>query len=331
LLDPSVELHMNTHHGWQRRASWLTGIATLMASGSCSVFYDFSTQQCNTTSDCLKMGAEFTNTECRSHVCVAKAGKGGGSGVGGQTTTILETGGTSSYGGADGSGGTSTATGGAPEVGGAAGAAGDSGAGGQPTCSNQKCMTDHNSMDWICRNNACVQLTTTECPVLIPKATAPELLKKPGVIVVGGYAQMANKSNLYDSQAIINWDLVFSDFNEATFGGLPGYGSGSDQRPLVALVCNTAGATDATITTSVQHLTQTVQVPAILSTLSSNYLYRAWQTLYPDGPSAATAAAPVFFMSTGSADLRLANLTDDDLMWHMLGDPRALAALGPSG
>src|SRR5512145_979387 len=244
---------MNTTHGWQRRAPWLTGIATLMASGSCSVFYDFSTQQCNTTPDCLKMGTEFENTECRSHVCVAKAGKGGSSGVGGQTTTTLETGGTSSYGGAAG-------------VGGAAGAAGDSGTGGQPTCSNQKCMDDHNSMDWICRNNACVQLTTTECPVLIPKATAPELLSKLGVIVVDGYAQMANKSNLYDSQTIVNWDLVFSDFNEATFGRLHGYGSGSEQRPLVALVCNTAGATDATVTTSVQHLTQTVQVPAILST-----------------------------------------------------------------
>jgi hypothetical protein len=260
----------------------------------CSLLYDFGTHQCSTTDDCLKMGPAFADSVCKSEVCVRVAAQAGAPTAG---------------------------AGGSSETGG--GAAGSAGASEQAVCSNEQCMKDHGSPTFICRNNACVDLSTADCPVLIPKDSVARLLKKPDVIVIGGFAAMANKANPYDSQAIANWDLAFAEFNQASFDGLPGYGGGG-QRPLVGLVCNGASITDDALNASMKHLTDTVQVPAILSTLTADSLYHAWQYLNPDG--VANLARSVFFMSTGSANLQLANLADDGLMWHILGDPRTLAA-----
>ncbi len=320
---------MNTNRVLQRQATWLTAVLALLGSGSCSLLYDLSTHQCNTDQDCLKMGERFTKTVCRNEACVAVAAKGGSSAVGGLGGTDTS-GGTSSSGGNTGFGGT-TDFGGASGMGSTTNTAGTTSSAGAagttvlPSCSNEQCIIDHGST-WICRNNACVNLTTDDCPVLIPRNSATNLLKKQDVIVIGGYAAMANPANYYESVAIINWDLVFDDFNKASFiNGLPGY-AGGGTRPVVGLICSSTGATEQSINRSMAHLTDTAQAPAILSTLSANFLYQAWLSQHPDGSATSSAANPAFFMSTGSADLRLANLADEGLMWHMLGDPRALAA-----
>lgn len=320
---------MNAYPFLSGRHAWLPGMLLLAISGGCSVLYDLDTKQCSTTGDCLKMGPQFNDSECRNRVCVLKAGKGGSSSQGGSSSEggASQAGGAVDFGGAPPAGGSSPAAGtsGTINVAGTAGIGTEPATGGQPACSNAKCILEHGSESWICRNNTCVDIKSTDCPVLIPKKTAATLLEQQDVIVVGGFASMNNTSNLYDSQAIANWDLAFDEFNKATLGGLPGL-SGGGQRPLVGLICSTSKATTESIQQSIDHLTHKAQVPAILSTMSANFLYQAWRFLHPNDSASATALDTTFFMSTGSADMRLANLADNGLMWHMLGDPRTLAA-----
>ena len=295
---------MNSSKVWSRNTPWLTAAGALLISSGCSLLYDFNTQQCNTTVDCTHKGSQFTYSVCQNHVCVQTIPGTGGSSAGGAPAA----GGDSSLGGGDGN------TGGAPP-----------GTGGAPSCSNARCIADHTGLPWTCRNETCVPLTTTDCPILIPQNTASELIKTQGVIVVGGFAQMSNTSDLHDTQAVINWDMAFDEFNSYTIDhGLPSY-SGSGVRPLVGLICHGDNPTTDSINAAMKQLSDVVQVPAILSTLSTNFLYQAWQYLHPD-LDGGVAPPSIFFMSTGSADLRLANLQDDGLMWHMLGDPRTLAA-----
>ncbi|HEY5957715.1 MAG TPA: hypothetical protein VIV60_14225 [Polyangiaceae bacterium] len=341
------------------RSTWVSGVLLLLASNGCSVFYDLNTKQCNVTDDCKRMGEQFLNAECRNEVCVLKStAKGGASGLGGSVSfgggeggvggfdpssngasdfggTTADSGGSSGIGGAPSFGGSGD-VGGSGASGGSAGTvsqagsapiAGTSSTGGAATCNLEKCQADHSGPGWICRNNACVDITSADCPVLIPKKDATTLLKQRDVIVVGGFASMNNPSNLYDSQAIANWGLAFAEFNKSALNGLglPAL-KGGTQRPLVGVICSTTNATNESVQRMVKHLRDDAQVPAILSTLSTSLLYQAWQTLHPDIPEPNAPNDTTFFMSTGSADMRLANLSDEGLMWHMLGDPRTLAA-----
>jgi hypothetical protein len=351
-------LPMNALSRVQRRIV-LSSFVALLASNGCSVFYDLNTKQCNVTEDCRRMGTQFLNAECRNEVCVLVAnGKGGASAVGSQGGSeplgyggfdtsaggTAEVGGTTNdFGGALNTGGLPNAAGSSNtagvggasagvagnEAGGSAGhsAAGAPGTGGASSCNLEQCQAEHSSPSWICRNNACVDITSTDCPVLIPKSGATTLLKQRDAIIIGGFASMNNPSNLYDSQAIVNWGMAFDEFNRSAANnlGLPAL-KGGTQRPIVGVICSSSNATNESISRMVRHLRDQAQVSAILSTLSTSYLYQAWQTLHPDSAPAGTPTDTTFFMSTGSADMRLANLADEGLMWHMLGDPRTLAA-----
>jgi len=289
-----------------------------LAASGCSVLYDFNTNQCNSTNDCIRKGSAFQNSICKNRVCVAVAAVGGAPSAGGQTS--LATGGATSAGG-------DTSMGGAGGAGGTTSTSSTGlGTGGASACTNAKCIESNNGAPAICRSGVCVPLTSKECPVLIPAKTASELIKKDGVIIVGGFANMGNTADLHDSLAIVNWDMAFDEFNSSTLGGLPNVG-GSGTRPFVGLICHSEDLTTYPVNTTMQHLSGELQLPALLSTLSTNFLYQVWQYLTP-GPDLGAGAPPepMFIMSTGSADLRLANLADDGLMWHMLGDPRVLAA-----
>ena len=261
------------------------------------MFYDLNTTQCDITSDCLALGSQFANTTCQNRVCVAS---------------------NSSSGGASGNGASS-----GTDTGGASGTAPQGGSGGvPPECvTNADCISAHVDQPYLCRGGACLALTTADCPVLLPD-NALDLLKKGDPIVLGGYALMTNPLDPHQSQAVINWDLAFDEINTATLGGLPSQGGSGQLRPVLGLVCQ--GTADD-ITPSLAHLTQEVGTPGILTTLSADKLLAAFNfTRSTDYVNA--GSKPVFFMSTGSADLRLANLQDDGLVWHMLGDPRVLAA-----
>jgi hypothetical protein len=287
---------------------WLASVPLLLATSGCSLFFELNADQCQVTKDCTNLGPQFANTLCVNHVCVDKStGSGGSSGDGA---------------GGNGSGGKAGA--GAMSGGGSedAGAAGEGGGGTPPECTtNGDCISAHLDQPYLCVEGSCLPLTTDDCPVLVPSVDTLDMLRKPSPIIVGAYANMNNANDFHDSQAVINWDLAFTEFHEQTLGGIPK--SGGAARPVLALICQSSTVAD--IAPSLEHLTQKVRVPAILSTLSADRLFAAFNFTQSSEYTDA-GGEPVLFLSTGSADLRLANLADDGLVWHMLGDPRTLAA-----
>ncbi|MFZ5896498.1 MAG: hypothetical protein ACOY0T_35920 [Myxococcota bacterium] len=305
-----------------QHSAWLAGgflatAFTALAVGGCSFFYDLNTTQCEVDGDCAAFGPQFVNTQCINRVCVPKQGMGGMTGSGGMPNVTGGVGGGSSEGGAMSQGGT--------DVGGTAGTAGMSGGGGMenpPECTtNGDCIDAHLEQPYLCREGKCLAVTNDDCPVLLPSRNTLDLLRAKSPILLGGFASMANAQAPAETLAVINWDLAFDELNDKTLGGLP-VGSGGELRPVLGLICQ-GKTTD--VTPAMGHLTGNIKVPAILSTLSPDNLNDAW--LYTRTPDyMAAGAQPVFFMSTGSADLRLANLKDDGLVWHMLGDPRVLTA-----
>ena len=287
---------------------WLASGSVLFASSGCSLFFDLNANQCQVDADCQRLGSAFQNSTCELNVCKPKnTGSGGSSGDG-------QSGGTGS--------------GGKPATAGKGGGSGsdDAGAAGEgpaPECTtNGDCIDAHLDQPYLCMDGKCLALTSDDCPQMVPSTGTLDLLRKPAPIIVGAYANMNNAADSHDSQAVINWDLAFTEFNDQTLGGIPA-SKGGAARPVLAVVCQSSTVAD--ITPSLAHLTQEVHVPTILSTLSADRLFAAFN--YTQSEDYADAGGnPVLFLSTGSADLRLANLADGGLVWHMLGDPRTLAA-----
>src|SRR5664280_1722021 len=231
---------MNTRKAYPRYTLWLTAALGLTASSSCSLLYDLSTHQCDTTEDCWHQGSQFNNSICQNHVCVAVAASSGGANSnGGQTTSA---GGVVTSGGAS-QGGSGGATGGTSTV---------SATGGTFSCNtsdleccttNSQCVANHNDQPYICKNNRCLLLTDdTYCPLLIPsndvalgllKSTTPEY----SPIIVGGFANMSNPQSPYDTKSVINWAMAMDEFNNSsTLKGLPGF-NGGNRRPIIGLMC----------------------------------------------------------------------------------------------
>ena len=286
---------------------WLASVSVLFASSGCSLFFELNANQCQVTKDCTNLGPQFADSLCVNNVCVAKVSGSGGSGGDGPS------GGTGSGGRA----GTAGKGGGGSEDAGAAGV------GPAPECvTNGDCIDAHLDQPYLCVDGSCLALTSDDCPQMVPSKGTLDLLRKPAPIIVGAYANMNNAADSHDSQAVINWDLAFTEFNDQTLGGIPA-AKGGAARPVLALVCQSSTVAD--ITPSLAHLTQEVHVPTILSTLSADRLFGAFN-FTQSNDYADAGGNPVLFLSTGSADLRLANLADGGLVWHMLGDPRTLAA-----
>lgn len=351
---------MTAHRRDRGHLLFFMSAAALVSSAGCSLLYDLNTTQCETSDDCRALGEAFANTTCYNRVCVERSPTGGEGGTepssgGAAGTGGRDAGGTSHSGGKDvqsgsagledtgGAGGAAGVEGGRENSGGAqpsggGGAsgseAGASGTGGVATAgqggeaagtggsgsecdTNAECIEQHQDQFFICKNHECVALVTDECPELIPESTAQwtalEALRKYNPIVLGAYSVM-NSTTPHESTSVLNWELALTEFNEKLLGGLA---SGSSRRPLMAVACQ---AQDPDLEASMGHLVGKLDVPAILTALSSDDLLAALELTDPDGQD------PVFFMSALSADLRLATLQDNGMLWHMLGNPRILAA-----
>lgn len=319
MLTNSFGLFMKFHFAWSPRVgAGLLALSLAYAAGGCSFLYDLDTSQCDIDDDCLSRGVEFENTVCdvAHHVCIddpASSGGTSGSDGGGNTGKGGHAG--SDNGGTGNEGGTSGSSGG--------GMAGEAGMGPEPECTtNKQCIEDNLDVPYICKDEKCVKLVTDECPLLLPTEGALDLLKSGSPLVLGGFANMTNTDDYRDTPAAINWDLVYQEFNESTLGGIP---KKAGTQPLLGLICNGSYAADddTTLPNAITHLVGEVGVPGLLTTMSSDRLKAAWdltQDIVKENNR------PVLFVSSVAADLALANLSDDGLMWHFLGDPRTTAS-----
>lgn len=310
---------MKPHFSWLRGSAVLTAAGLLLASNGCSFLYNLNTNQCNSTKDCLALGKDFADTVCsvEQHVCIANPdGSGGASGTG--TVGGNSSGGTSASGGSNHSGGSKPSGGGEAD-------GGEAGSSNGACSSNADCIAAALDVPAIClqkdTGNECVTLTTEQCPVLLPTTVAGsstlDLLKKNSPLILGGFATM-NVVDPHETLAVINWDLAFEEFNEAAAKN----SNAAAYRPVLGLICNGALPNEGDLAASMAHLTEKVGTPGILSTLSAPNLLAAFNYTRSDEYTGES----VMFLSTSSATLQLANLDDSGFVWHLLGDPRLLAA-----
>jgi hypothetical protein len=234
----------------------------------------------------------------------------GGRGQGGGSATGGVDGGKSGEAGRAGAG--TTSGGAAGDEGGASGAGGDD----SGSCTtNAECLDRHVGEAYVCRDRACVPVTTEDCSIVLPSGNALKLLRARSPVLVGAFTAHS-QALTYQDHKVVNWDLAFSEFESATLGGLAG-----GDRPLVLVVCD---GLDDHLIPNLRHLTLNLGVTGVLSSLPANKLLAAFQHTRSDEYRAA-GGQDVFFLAGGSATETLADFQDDGLIWHMLGHPRQIA------
>src|SRR6188768_1273409 len=256
----------------------LGAISVLAVSfGGCSFLRDLSADQCTADDDCAKFG----NYECSTaKVCVAREVSTAGSTNGGS--------------------GASSGTAGS-ESGGKGGSAP------QAECStNADCIDDHDGAPYICQRGSCVSLTSDQCPFVIAgtEAAPTEYLTKPGKPIIFGAYVPIDVAMPESHPYTLNFRFALNEFMDGTLGGV-----GTPARPFVMVLCQ---STNPDLTASVSHLVDTLEVPSILATLSSNNL----KTVFDD---VSTRERKVFLLGPLEADSALAAADDGGRMWHMLG------------
>jgi hypothetical protein len=220
------------------------------------------------------------------------------------------------------------ASGGAQNNGGSGGAddggsgtvAGASGAGGEPSgpgnggsrpggacATNAECIAAAADEPARCRasDKRCVPLAHETCPIVVGDAADPN------AVYFGAFASLDGVTPEANS---IVWahQLALDELSGDDVGGLPD-GPNGKRRPLVMVVCNNL---EGLVAPSLEHLVETVQVPAILATLKPGDLRRAYEK-YAD--------REVFYLSPVSVTRSLATENDRGHLWNLLGQPSDFA------
>jgi len=154
-------------------------------------------------------------------------------------------------------------------------------------------------------------LHTDECPIVYPP-----MWSDPHPVFLGAYALLP-PINADQSDLVWNYELAVKEFNDR--GGIPD--TNGARHTLVVVVCNNDPqlvAKDASLSRSLDHLTDVVGVAAIVADLPPKDLIDAFNRTRDGGKD-------VFFLSPGPANNALASLRDDGRVWNMLGLPVDLA------
>lgn len=240
----------------------------------------------------------------------SKAGRGGASGAN-------ASGGDAGGGGKSGRGGSDAGGGSAGDGGaGASGDAGEGGSAGAEGCStHRECVRAGGSEPYRCRasDRRCVPLKTPDCQLVYPDVEA--VYSDPDVLYIGGFATL-NPVRPEENGVVWAQRLAIEELSGDRVNGLPGV-EGGRRRPLVMVVCNNDTSTDAdTIDRGMQHLTEQLEVPAVVATLKPGDLVRAFED---------HRKGNVFFLDPVSATSIVGNYDDEDLIWTLLGPPKDYA------
>jgi hypothetical protein len=198
--------------------------------------------------------------------------------------------------------------------GGSGGSGGSSSDAGGPCTTHAECSRRDADQPYRCIRNACVPLRTNECPAVYSGKTGTdegEDFADDNAIVLGAYADI--EMDPLKSQAVLNYRLALNELSGSGQGGLPL--PNGDKRPLVLVVCDTTPepAGYQGIAKSMTHLVGKLGVPAVLASLDTADLLRAFDDFArPNG---------VFFLSPLNSNEQLAGQNDNSLLWHMLGMP----------
>jgi len=203
---------------------------------------------------------------------------------------------------------------------GTGGGGGEGGGGGNAECTtNSDCIEATYGSPFICREGSCIGLKSfpheEQCPWVLGLGEDLANLRKPDPIIIGAYAPIG--LNPAADPVVQNYEFAINQMNNGSNGGISG-GSGGSKRPFIAVVCKAIDTdSEADPDASMDHLVNTLEVPAIISALNAPELEETFSTIgHPKN---------VFFMSPLDADTNLTFLDDDGLLWHMLSEGRDLA------
>lgn len=265
---------------WKRGPFWpLSAAAFAMAaalSGGCSLIFRVDASQCSTTADCTGRGPLFASTVCSAGTCIAKVVEAG----------IVDAGAEAEAGGCN--------------------TQADCAMVGNPMYQHA-CDVD---------THTCVQLTSADCPLIIPPDFATLGTNPPPPIFIGAFASIPQVGPSSDPSTL-NYLLALNEFRNA--GGIPAgpnTAPGSAQRLPVAIGCSVA---PSGIDTAMQHLISDVHVHSIITALPAPSIVHVFATY----ASANTPSKSVFMINPFGADSTLTSSTlqTNGLLWHMLGSP----------
>jgi hypothetical protein len=289
---------------------------------ACSQLVNFERDQCATTADCQRFGAEYA---CVAGLCetASEAGGAGGEVANEPAGGAAGHAGASSvgHGGSDAggeAGSRASGTGGAAAEGGAGAAdVGQSGAGGTlvgPCESHKQCFDRHGDDEpFACVAGTCVALTSPDCPLVLPvKDTLYNALKSSDAIVLGAFSSVLPSKEL--NNASQNYDLALTELMEET-NGIPA--AGGKRRQIVTVVCHNNYPTREELLAPARHLIHDLRVPGIIAGLRVEDLEYVFEK---EGLEHGT-----FFISPLAPDENLLAHPDEELLWHMLSGPRALS------
>ncbi len=182
--------------------------------------------------------------------------------------------------------------------------------------SNAQCIDEQGSSfdPWACveqetaegsvrRSRECVKLTTTECPTMLPLGDGElylEILRTENPLILGSSGIIGGTTLL--DQRMRNYNLALTELDNQN-GGLP---SG---RRVVMIGCSAILEDESAFDREIEHLTNSVKVPGIVSAYLAEDLQRAFNDY--------GKASQTFFMSALESDATLAALQDDGLIWHI--------------
>jgi hypothetical protein len=292
----------------------IAAFAAAALCGGCSLLFDVDADQCSTTADCAARGEAFAGLVCVAGACVSPGVEAGSS----ATSSAMESGVEASAEASVASDGEAGIDGGATtaEAGSDAGVV-------QPCTTWTDCTpasTTHVEVACDPDSHTCIQLTTDECPYVLPADIymAPQ---GQAPIFIGAFATFPANAPFSDP-TYLNYQLALNEFQTA--GGVNA-GSGGSRWPA-AVVCDDSADPNVIMT----HLVNDVHVPAVIAALPSATLKTTFSNVdLTNVPNAPT----VFFINPFGADGTLTSLNTQGMLWHMLGQSSdtapAYAALFP--
>jgi hypothetical protein len=155
-----------------------------------------------------------------------------------------------------------------------------------------------------CIENVCVNLTSNECPVVLPRIDGigiESLRSDDDTLILGAFSIFDPGS--YNSDYLRNYELALAEVKR-TYDGIPSNAGGN--RQVVMVVCDSQPDTRADLDASMTHLVSTLRVPGIVAALAADDLQYAIDG-YPS----------TFFMSPLESDPTLVSMATGGRVWFV--------------
>lgn len=178
---------------------------------------------------------------------------------------------------------------------------------------NVQCLdADTTGAPVVCVERQCVQLTSTECPKVLPSGDGDvwlDMLRDDPLILAG--TGLVNQSS---DVRLLNYEMALLELRDAVGGIGPG-----GNKPVIMLACNANVADDAELDRLMDHVVNRLGVPGIVSAFTADNLQRAFNQFGSDPD-----VLP-FFMSAVESDPLLETLQDDGRVWAVGASANVIA------